>query len=686
MRGACRDVVITVVSIGLAGFAGAAVTVPTDIQQPGTQPGEVSNLETPDKCDNCHGNSNKGVELAHEWSGSMMSQAGRDPLFWATMAVAEQDFDGSGDLCLRCHSTAGWIGGRSTPTDGSGLAAGDAHGVDCHFCHSMTNPDDSEHLGVMNPPFVANDGGNPTIGYYGSGIASLWNGNEKLGPYTDAEPTHQFSASSFHRSVDFCGSCHDVSNPAVGNLAHNHGAQIGAPAVVADGSLGGPVNGKAAFNNFPYQYGVVERTFSEYKSGQLVATRVGDFGTLPADLQAGAIQEAWTAALAAGTGGDYEDGSPRYFSCQTCHMRPTVGIGCDKNGVPIRSDLPLHDLAGGNYWMPRAIAYLDGVAKLRLGGGLTSAQLADLQAGGLRAEHQLEIAASLSVTDHTVRVTNLTGHKLITGYPEGRRMWLEAKWYDDDDTLVSVDGEYGPLYDGNGQPVTVVDPADGQPVHVESILDLTGQRTRIYEAHYGLTQEWANQLVGLGYPGSLAIAYDRLTGATAHTLGELAAEAPGTIHESFHFVLNNAVVSDNRIPTWGMRYDDARIRNALPVPADQYGDPGPGGSYEHWDEVTFTPPPGAVRGEVRLLYQTTSWEYIQFLHLANDGSLPFLANEGDNMLEAWINEGMSAPHTMASATIVVPEPGEWALLLSGSGLLFALHRARTTRCGVRRSG
>jgi hypothetical protein len=34
-------------------------------------------------------------------------------------------------------------------------------------------------------------------------------------------------------------------------------------------SLGSPVNGKAAFNNLPFQYGVVERTFSEYKAGLL---------------------------------------------------------------------------------------------------------------------------------------------------------------------------------------------------------------------------------------------------------------------------------------------------------------------------------------------------------------------------------------------------------------------------------
>ena len=51
----------------------AATVVPNEIQQPGTQPGEVGQLETPDKCDNCHGNRSKGIELAHEWRGSMMS-------------------------------------------------------------------------------------------------------------------------------------------------------------------------------------------------------------------------------------------------------------------------------------------------------------------------------------------------------------------------------------------------------------------------------------------------------------------------------------------------------------------------------------------------------------------------------------------------------------------------------------
>jgi hypothetical protein len=37
----------------------------------------------------------------------MMAHASRDPLFWATLAVSEQDFDGAGDPCIRWFDAAG---------------------------------------------------------------------------------------------------------------------------------------------------------------------------------------------------------------------------------------------------------------------------------------------------------------------------------------------------------------------------------------------------------------------------------------------------------------------------------------------------------------------------------------------------------------------------------------------------
>ena len=319
----------------------------------------------------------------------------------------------------------------------------------------------------------------------------------------------------------------------------------------------------------------------------LIETRVGEYATdptFPEDLKAGAIAEAYNRSIVAGTGGDYADGGPRYFSCQTCHMGPTTGLGCNKNGVPIRTDLPTHDLTGGNYWMPAVVQYQDAQGMLVFGGGLSADEIAGLDAGALRARHNLDNAASIEVRDNdtTLRITNLTGHKLISGYPEGRRMWINVKWYDSSEpepVLLREDGAYGPLEDGDGLPVTVVNPADSQSVQVQSILDLEDPNTRIYEVHHALTQEWANVLLGAGYPAGLVLAYDRYTGLVAHTLGELGAELPGSYEESFHFVLNNAVVADNRIPTYRMRYDMAKVRNVLPVPADQYGNPGPGGEY-----------------------------------------------------------------------------------------------------------
>lgn len=646
------------VVIAAASICVAATVVPNEIQQPGTQQNEVRNLETPDKCDNCHGGYNAAVEPAFNWRGSMMANASRDPLFWATLAVAEQDFDGVGDLCIRCHSTGGWYRGRSTPTDGSALSAADADGVECDACHKMTNPDNSEHRGVMVAPFIANDRKTPATGYYGSGMLSLWGGSEKLGPYSDASARHQSLPSRFHRTAEFCGSCHDVSNPAVGDLAHNNGKQPTADAVTTSGTLGAPLTGKAAFNNFPYQYGIVERTFSELKSGQLGSTLVQDFGTLPQELQAGAIRAAYEAAR-----GNYADGAPRYFTCQTCHMRAITGQGCNKAGAPLRTDLPLHDMTGGNYWMPEAILWQNAQGLLRLGGGLTALQVEAIRAGQTRARQQLSWASSLNVLPNAVRIVNLTGHKLISGYPEGRRMWLNIRWYDGAGTMVREDGKYDWI------DVTL----PGSPprsLRVKSIVSLDDPNTRIYEAHYAMTKQWASQLIGLGYPNSLPLAFDRMTGEVALTLGQLAAGSSEYV-ETFHFALNNHVAKDNRIPPYGMKYEEARKRNTLPVPATLYLQSD--GTYQHWDEVTLNPPSGAAYAEIRLLYQPTSWEYVQFLYLANTRQNAFLAYEGENLLQAWLNTGLAEPHVMASAVWGTPPapacsvPGAPASLAAAGG-------------------
>lgn len=639
-------------------FCIAAETVPMEVQMPGTQPGEVGTLESPDRCDNCHQDSDPVVTVAHDWRGSMMAHAGRDPLFWATLAIAEQDFDGSGDLCIRCHTMGGWQAGRSTPTDGSALTNADAaEGVSCDTCHKMTNPDNSEHLGVQNHPFIANNQGTPAEGFYGNAMLSLFGDADKLGPYDDAEARHQWQQSQFHRSVDFCGSCHDVSNPVVGDLAPNNGHQLPLPIGQFDGQLNTVENprnitDKAAFKNPPYKYGVVERTYSEYKASLLSQTLVSDYATLPSDLQDGSIKNARDAALLAGTGGNYADGTNRYFSCQTCHMQATQGLGGNKNGVPVRNDLPSHDLTGGNYWIPEVIQYMDAQNTLLLGTGLTSAEIAGMNDGIVRAKNNLESAANLVLNGNTLKVINLTGHKLISGYPEGRRMWLNIVWRDSSNNILREDGAYGPLavnVDINGD--QQVDSNDT----VNTLLDLYDSNTRIYEVHAAITQEWATKLISTSPTyANLQVAYDRVSGASI-SLADVAALQPGEYQESFHFVLNNKVVKDTRIPPYGMDYNESLIRSIVPVPSNQYGNPLPGQTFNYWDELVLNPPLGAISATINLMYQPTSWEYIQFLYLANNGSVNFLANEGSNLLDAWVNTNMAEPHLMASIQWTQPD-------------------------------
>jgi hypothetical protein len=237
-------------------------------------------------------------------------------------------------------------------------------------------------------------------------------------------------------------------------------------------------------------------------------------------------------------------------------------------------------------------------------------------------------------------------------------MWLNLRWYDAANQIVREDGAYGPI----GRSV----PDNAGVLHpVQSLLDL--EHTALYEAKPGMDRAWAAQLLSLGYPASLPLMYDRMDDQPEHTLGELGAAPAGTAWHTFHFALNNVAVSDTRIPPYGFRYDEARTRNALPVPDTQYGAPGPGGTYRYWDERTFAVPEGATRVEARLYYQQTSWEYIQFLWKANDGADAFLGLEGRNLLDAWLNTGESAPFQVALATASVSAPAQ----LPGEGL--ALH-------------
>ncbi|RKZ12536.1 hypothetical protein DRQ50_11820, partial [bacterium] len=382
---------------------GVAPTTLRDFDLPGTQPFGGGLAEDPTQtCIACHGEYDTDVEPHFNWRGSMMGQAMRDPLFIAMMRVAEELAPSSGDLCLRCHTPTGWAEGRSFDTSGNSLLAKDIEGIQCDFCHRQVDPvynpvtsvagDDVILAGLANVPAV-----------HGNGEFVLDPDPLRRGPYTDADASHQFVHSEFTLSANLCGTCHDVSNPVFVKGAGDHTYDV------QELDAGHP-DGDTR-NMFP-----VERTFSEWSVSEYATT--------------GVYQPQFA--------GDKPDGI--VGTCQDCHMRDVTGVGCSEGGAPTRSDLGLHDLMGGNTFLPDILPdFFPG-----------EVDVAQMQAAKLRAQAMLTLAATLDVTidnrDYqrgiNVRVTNETGHKLPSGYPEGRRAWLNIRAFDAGDVVVYESGAY----------------------------------------------------------------------------------------------------------------------------------------------------------------------------------------------------------------------------------------------------
>jgi hypothetical protein len=536
------DAVFTIISATFTNTHGVATTL-RDFDMPGTQPFEHGpDLDSPVGCATCHGNYDSAKEPYFNWQGSMMANAARDPLFLANMTIANQDAANSGDLCLRCHFSRGWLAGRSVPTDGSRMEEEDKHGINCALCHRMVNPvyvagvSPTNDLPILNAlPF---DGTN-----YGNGMFVIDPNGLRRGPYTNSVLGHDSLGSPFHRTAAFCGTCHDVSNPAFTKDENG---------VYQPNAFNAP---SATFS--PHFMAPVERTFSEWLAS--------DYNTT-------------NGVYAPQFAGSRPDG--KVSTCQHCHMRTTSGYVANTNvnpGIPLRTDMGLHDMTGGSVW---------------LAGLMTNqSNAAAAQAGIARANFMLTNAATLTVGDSNglvkVTVTNECGHKLPTGYPEGRRVWVNVQFFDAATNLLGESGAYNT--------------STGVLTHDTA--------AKIYEVHPGID----TNISGL--------------------LG-LAADA------SLHFVLNNKIYEDNRIPPRGFSNAVFELFGGAPV-GHSYAD----GQY--WDDSLYALPAGATRAEVNLYYQSTSKEFVEFLRDENTTDA-----KGQEMFDLWNNNGKCPPTLMASQTWV----------------------------------
>jgi hypothetical protein len=352
--------------------------------------------------------------------------------------------------------------------------------------------------------------------------------DNRRGPFSDVpENLHgggtKLITSPYHRSSEFCGTCHDVSNPlytknAKGGYVLN--------------SLGSPHPTQDPHEMFPEQRTYSEWLKSAYPNG--VAYPDNRFG------------------------GNDPDGV--VSSCQDCHMPKVIAGGCRfyEFGDPWfeRPDMPQHSFAGANTWVVQAI-------RNQLGPddadsiGLTQDAI-DQQAA--RTINMLQAASDMTLSqvgaNLKVRITNESGHKLPTGYPEGRRMWVNVKFKNAKGQVIAERGAYN-----------------------SKTAVLNASDTKVYEAKQGITQP-----------------VSKLTGIPA---------GPG-----FHLALNNKVFFDNRIPPRGFTNANFIEIGAAPV-GYAYADG------QHWDDTVYAIPQGATSATATLYFQTTTKEYIEFLRDAN---------------------------------------------------------------------
>lgn len=486
---------------------------------PGMQPKEAGiEFVKVQQCRMCHsGTKNGDADPFVSWQSGVMSLSAKDPIFRAALTIANQDVEGIGEFCLRCHAPRAWLEDRSKPADASALNSEDLFGISCTVCHSYIDPlsDEAAKLIKDVPPG------------YGNAMMVSDPQNVVRGPYGDGKGAmpHDVRKSPFHASSDLCGVCHNISNPL---LAEDVKKQP------------------------PYLYWHIQRTYSE-----------------------------WLLSDFAGRG---KDGT-----CQSCHYRAVEGGGqASKFGGLKRDYFVMHGPVGGSTW-------IQDVAWLIWDGKDMDRKALDL--GKQRSKEFLAESAALDISFSkpgiaALKITNKTGHKLPTGYEEGQRMWINALFLDSSGKVLKEIGKYAEKDD------TIF----GESIKAPTLID--PEQTRVYEILFGIS----------------------------HARAEKYNVQPG---KSFHTVLNDTIVKDNRIPPEG--FNNAAFKEHLSQPV--------GATYadgQYWDEFEMELPDGCKKVVVKLMYESVSWEYLKFLAEENKTD-----DWGKRIYDAWTKTGKCPPVVVA---------------------------------------
>ena len=594
----------------------------------------------------------------HDWSGMMMANATRDPSFFSSLSVANQDFINflygaaaqgldaynpgldnlvgigtprevvcalelydpdfgdpctaggeiqlldeeqlplTADICLRCHTPPGWMEGHSEPftphapflkgqfwgaaflenpvnPDGNPRSVdvcieseGEMDGIHCDFCHRTQYNDKYEKQSRFeDTPMVAGNGGffadrDDTI---------LWRHHLRQGS-TIPEDTAALTQNP--GEVYTCFSCHqyDVSLgfleiTVITDCAYCHQNTTGQVS-------GGPVNGQPP--------GDIQEPEHFCGTCHDVTNPLVITQTPGADRMLHPIERTYTEWFWS----DYRQEK----RCQDCHLPMSFegaqtwllypGLNDLWGDVDAKWALPPY-----NYPVTpsRQQAYMDAMQR--------NLEFMQQSAADIEIINTPDTIAAGQELTVNIMVTNKTGHKLPTGFAEGRQMWINLRAADDGGTVLFNSGYL--LSDGTLARKEYFEAAQGG-----TVSDPEKTMIKVYE-----------QLI-------LAKGYDtfELDGYNI-----LDANKDGVVthaEEEFHFVLMNYVEKDNRIPPKGFNKDAYQADGAFIIPHDPKDTDYPSG--QHWDVTpyTFTVPAGVVGNlhvTAHLKYQTFNREYMEFL-------------------------------------------------------------------------
>jgi mono/diheme cytochrome c family protein len=418
----------------------------------------------------------------------------------------------------------------------------------------------------------------PTVG--GSGRQNSRLTPPSLLPALPAGPGNTASPNEFIRTSEFCGTCHDLTVPIL-----NHG--------------------------MPEQ-----RTFSEWKfSAYAKNTNVIDD------------------PLGKRTGTGVE-------RCQDCHMPTLKHEYSDANAGSLNADPVLaggfpygkdrgpqggtafHKLTGANRDLPMMMKALYPEVDLEVFGApagkdprVFPGMLTDRGPMYDRAQRNTEITlrdgvdvqvtqsptevvAESGIYEMKVKVTNKSGHRIPSGYPDGRRFWLEVNIKDNAGNPVYQSGHYDAA-----QAALMTDGTTAFNRALTNLIDATtANAVMVYERVTGICTD----------------------GTGAAIFPDPTARTPAACSES-PALTNNFILFDNRIPPKGLDYNAARLAgvklwNHDPVTKVPYEDSGRytadqlAGGY---DEVTYrfsaTPGLTSLSATVDAYWQTHTREFMEHL-------------------------------------------------------------------------